>query len=272
MIPMNHLTKITSILVALLSGSLAMASEEETLTALELMNRVADRDLGDDSISHIELSIEKGKRKPRQRILKSFSKRDGENRKNLMLVTDPQSLYNTGFLSLDRKHDDPSDAQWMYLSALERTKRIASKDKSGRFLNSDFSFYDLTLLNTRNFNYESIEETTLGDVPVWKIKGTAISSTVAKETGYQESTLWVRKDPYLILKAVHQTDNPKRRKEYEVLAYEEIDGIWVITDSIMRVFYKDKLEQETSFKVTETQFNQNLNGRLFTVRNLEKGL
>lgn len=241
-------------------------------TALEIMTRVADRELGEDSIAQMELFIRSGKRKLRERVLKSFSQKMDGGRRNLMVVTAPQNLYNTAFLSLDYKRDQPTDDQWLYLSALERTKRISVKDKSGRFLNSDFSFYDLTLLNTEKFDYELIEETTLEGTPVWKIKATALSPEVAKETGYQESILWVRSDPYLVIKASHQTDNPKRNKEYKVIDYEQIDGIWVVTESRMQVFYKDELEQETTLKVNDVQFNQNLDDALFTVRTLEKGL
>ena len=248
-------------------------SGTEEVTALDIMHKVADRDLGDDVVSQIELIIVNNKQKQRTRTLESFSKKSGEDRLNLMLVSAPQSLLNTGFLSIDYKKDDPEDNQWIYLSALQRTKRIASKDKSGRFLSSDFSYYDLTLLNTDKFTYEILEETTLEDTPVWKIKATALSDKIAKETGYQESVLWVRKDPYIILKADHQTDNPKRRKVFTVESYEKKEGdIWVVAESVMRVYYKEEFEQETTFITKKVQFNQDLSEKLFTVRNLEKGL
>lgn len=249
------------------------ANEIDPTTALEIMRRVANRDLGDNSVSQIELTIINDKQKQRSRTLESFSKKDGENRLNLMIVSEPRSLFNTGFLSIDRKKDEPEDAQWIYLSALERTKRIASKDKSGRFLSSDFSYYDMTLLNVDKFTYTLVEETVLNNTSVWKIRATARTDAIAEETGYTESLLWVRKDPYMILQADHQTDNPKRRKLYKVKNYEQKEnGIWVITKSLMQVYYKEKLEQQTLFITNTIKFNQNLDAQLFTVRNLEKGL
>ena len=45
--------------------------------------------------------------------------------------------------------DDPDrdDDQWLYLPALRKTKRIASSDKSGSFMGSDFNYSDMTSRN-----------------------------------------------------------------------------------------------------------------------------
>ena len=110
----------------------------------------------------------------------------------------------------------------------------------------------MTLLNVDKFTYTLVEETVLNNTPVWKIRATARTDAIAEETGYTESLLWVRKDPYMILQANHQTDNPKRRKLYKVKNYEQKEnGIWVITKSSMQVYYKEKLEQQTLF-ITNT--------------------
>ena len=249
-------------------------ADAKSMTARDIINCVANRDIGEDSISMLNFNIIGKKGKKRVRTLISYSKAKGEDdRMNLMIVNAPKSLLNTGFLSIDNKKDDPIDSQWIYLSALQKTKRIAAKDKSGRFIGTDFTYYDLTLLNTDRFDYQILEETTVDNAPGWKIQATARTDEIAKESGYQQSIFWVRSDPYLILKADHQTDNPKRRKEYRVNGYEKKDNnVWVITESIMKTYYKEKLQGETYLFLTDIKFNQNLEEAMFTVRRLEKGL
>ena len=67
---------------------------------------------------------------------------------------------------MDRYDDEKDDDQWLYLPALKKTKRIASGDKSGSFMGSDFTYADMTTRNLDNYDYTLLKEDLLNDVPV----------------------------------------------------------------------------------------------------------
>ena len=65
---------------------------------------------------------------------------DGD--KSIAVFESPRDVKGVAILSY--AHKVKSDDQWLYLPALKRVKRIASKNKSGPFLGSEFSFEDFS--------------------------------------------------------------------------------------------------------------------------------
>jgi len=70
----------------------------------------------------------------------------------LLVVFDtPKQIRGTALLSYSYR-TDPDD-QWLYLPAARRVKRIASQNKSGPFLSSEFAFEDMMLQELEKFEY-----------------------------------------------------------------------------------------------------------------------
>ena len=266
-------------------------TEPKPISAEAIMEQVANRDLGNNSIATTVLQITDKKGRTKERIYQAYSQEIEGGRQNLSLVESPKRLLNTGFLSIDQRHDEPQDKQWIYLPALQRTKPIATKNKNGRFMASDFSYYDMTLLNNQQQSYqllgqENVEtleklqqpirltnsDKTNDPHTVWKISATPISDEVMKISGYASAQYWVQENPTLIVRAEYQTTNSNRKKIFTVSSMEKIDGIWVVTDSEMTSYYKDKLEQRSQLSIKEIQFDQVIPDNTFTVRRLEQGL
>ena len=79
-----------------------------------------------------------------------------------MEFVSPADVKGTKFLSYS--HIKKDDDQWLYLPALKRVKRIASKNKSGSFMGSEFSYEDLSSFDADKYIYE-------GKAKVVKFKG-----------------------------------------------------------------------------------------------------
>jgi hypothetical protein len=74
----------------------------------------------------------------------------------LLVVFDtPKSIRGTALLSY--AHKTEPDDQWLYLPALKRVKRIASQNKSGPFLSSEFAFEDMALQEVEKYSYRLLE-------------------------------------------------------------------------------------------------------------------
>ena len=92
------------------------------------------------------------------------------------------------------------------------------------------------------------------------------------ETGYTKSVAFVRKDNYVVIRSKNWVKKGKRNKYMEVKSLELIDGIWVPTEMTMTTKKGSQTLHKTVIKISNAQFNQDLDEQTFSVRRLEKGL
>lgn len=77
--------------------------------------------------------------------------------KSLMVFDSPRDIKGTALLTFT-KILEPDD-QWLFLPALKRVKRIASNNKSGSFVGSEFAYEDLASQEVAKYSYKYIEQT-----------------------------------------------------------------------------------------------------------------
>ena len=101
----------------------------------------------EDSIAVMTMKLinARGQEKTRHMKMKVLEGKDAD--KSLMEFSTPADVKGTKFLSYE--HINKDDDQWLYLPALKRVKRIASKNKSGAFMGSEFSYEDLSAFNVK---------------------------------------------------------------------------------------------------------------------------
>ena len=109
---------------------------------------------------------------------------DGD--KLLVVFDTPKSIRGTALLSLAHKLEP--DDQWMYLPALKRVKRIASQNKSGPFLSSEFAYEDMAVQEVEKFDYRLLD--------TWRTldgsRAIVVERTPADDhSGYGRQVVWV---------------------------------------------------------------------------------
>ncbi len=257
-----------------LAGAVALAAAagaDDAPSAREIMERVDARDDGDDASQDLEMILIDKNGNRRVRELRSYARDVGEDEQSSHFLLSPADVADTGFLTYD--YDDPErdDDQWLYLPALSRTKRIASSDKSGSFMGSDFSYADMTDRPLDHSRYTLMGEGEVDGHAVWQIESVPITDREKDETGYEKSVLFVRKDNDVVVRSVHWVKKGKRLKYFEVEKLERIDGIWVATEMHMTTRRGDQTLHKTVLFAKNVRFDQALPEDLFTVRRLEKG-
>jgi hypothetical protein len=154
--------------VALLAIAPAAAAE---LTGRQIMERVDERDDGDNATQDMEMILIDKNGNTRERAIRSLRRDMGEDTHSIMFFLSPADVKDTGFLTYDYDDADADDDQWLYLPALKKTKRIASNDKSGSFMGSDFTYADMTTRELDHYDYRLIKEGDVGGNPVWIVEG-----------------------------------------------------------------------------------------------------
>lgn len=117
---------------------------------------------------------------------------DGD--KLLIVFDTPKAIRGTALLSYGHKIEP--DDQWLYLPAIKRVKRIASKNKSGPFLGSEFAFEDLAAPEVEKFDYRFVGEDTLEGRACFVVE----RFPKDEYSGYTRQVVWVDQDEYRIEK------------------------------------------------------------------------
>lgn len=117
---------------------------------------------------------------------------DGD--KTLTVFDEPLDVKGTALLSFSHKRGD--DDQWLYLPALKRVKRIASSNKSGPFMGSEFAYEDIASQEVEKYTYQFIGEESFEGKAALLIE----RYPVDKNSGYTRQQVWVDKERYIPLK------------------------------------------------------------------------
>ena len=264
-------TMITALTALLLGLAAPAEAGKDDPKAREIMQRVNDRDDGDNQTSELEMILIDRKKNKRVRKIRSFNKDKGKDTLALSFFLSPADVKNTGFLTYDYDESGKDDDQWLYLPALRKTKRIASDDKSGSFMGSDFNFSDMTEPDLEDYDFTLMKETKVDGKMTWQIQSVPRSKAIADETGYKKSITWVRQDNYMVVRMIRWINKSRKLKYIQFKKIEQIEGIWVATQLQAVTKEGKRTTHATIININNIKFNQPLKESYFSVRQLEKG-
>jgi hypothetical protein len=243
------------------------------LTAAEVMKLNDDRYTGDTQISESTLTLIDKKNRERVRDLKLFGIDKTDIEKSLIFFESPSDVAGTAYMSFDWEDETKEDDSWLYLPALQSIKRVAASEESGAFMGSDFSYTDINGQDYEDFNYEMVKESEVIDgVDCWVIKSIPKNEKIIKKTGYLESTSWIRKSDYLLLRSIIQVKKRKLVKYFSASDIQEIQGIMTPLKLQMVTTRNGKKEHSSVFKITKIRYNEDVSESMFDTQAMQRGL
>ena len=263
---------IMNMKILLSAGLLLFPLSLFAISADEIAKQVDERDVGDKSVSTMEMILVDKNGNNRVRKMKNYSMDKGQDTQSVIFFLSPADVRNTAFLTYDYADSDKDDDQWLYLPALKKTKRIASSDKSSSFMGSDFTYSDMTSREVNDFTYRIAKETEVRNHKVWVMESIPKSQKTIDETGYTKSYMYVRQDNFVVVRALHILKDGGKKKYLDVKKLEKIDGIWVAVEVEMKTTKDKHTLHKTILKLDNVKFNQDLDNSFFTVRRIEKGI
>jgi hypothetical protein len=263
---------LTLTLMAVLAAAFPSPSLADDQRAREIMQKVEDRDEGDNMAAELDMTLIGKTGGQRLRRIKSFTKFMGKDRYRLMFFLHPADVKDTGFLTYDYRDQTKSDDQWLYMPALRKSKRIATEDKSGSFMGSDFTYFDMTRRNTEDYEYKLIKEEMVEGQKTWVIESVPKRQELADESGYTKTVSFVRRDNYVIVRGVNWMKEAGKLRYLEIKDLKLIDGVWTSLEIQMTTKSGEAMLHKTILRLKDVKYNQRLDENMFTVRALEKGL
>jgi len=239
---------MTSALAAIVLLAMSQISIAQTVTAQEqglaISKENKRRDLGwGDSTADMLMLLknQQGQQSTREIKIKSLENED-DGDKSLSIFHKPRDVKGTTFLSFS--HNTGPDDQWLYLPALKRVKRISSKNKSGPFMGSEFSFEDLGSFEVAKYTYNY-----LGDEAVRGLDSFMVEQfPVDENSGYTRRVVWIDKQDYLIHKIEFYDRKNSLLKTLSYLNYQQYLGKFWRAQSMNMVNHQNG-------KSTELQWN-----------------
>jgi outer membrane lipoprotein-sorting protein len=146
----------------------------------------------------------------------------GDGDKSLCLFDSPADIKGTALLTYTHKTGD--DDQWLYLPALKRVKRIASSNKSGSFVGSEFAYEDIASQELEKYTYRTLRDETLDGNDCFVIERLPVDR---KNSGYSRQVVWIDKAEYRTLKIEHFDRRNALLKTLTVSGYQKYtDRFW----------------------------------------------
>jgi len=167
----------------------ALTAEEQGLAiAIEAQKR--DDGFGDSKANlKMILTNRHGDESVRYLRIKTLEVLD-DGDKSLSIFDRPADVKGTALLTFS--HKTGIDDQWLYLPALKRVKRIASRNKSGSFMGSEFAYEDLSSQEVEKYTYKFLREEPCNGLECYVIE----RYPVDKLSGYTRQIAWLDKEEY----------------------------------------------------------------------------
>ena len=211
----NEMMKWFLVLICMSLYSYAQSAEE---IAKKSFLSISGYD-GSEAVMTMVLKNAKGVENKRK--LRVLRKEGNNGDKSYMEFLYPNDIKGTKLLSYEVIGSD--DKQWLFLPALKRIKRISSRNKSGSFVASEFSYEDISSVNYKNYTYNNkVKETTTHGKKCFQITRIPID----KHSGYSKQIIWINKQNYLIDSGEYYDKHGKLLKKVSFTKYKKLEGVW----------------------------------------------
>ena len=198
----------------------------------------------------------------RRKLATQYLEVADDGNKTMITFQYPRDIKGTSLLTFE--HIETADDQWLYLPALKRVKRIASKNKSGSFMGSEFSYEDISSNKPQKYTYKYLREDTHNSVPVWVVERYPKDPT----SGYTKIIAWVDHSNYQNVKQEYFDRKGAPLKVEHVTSHtRHLGKFWRPNEIIMENLQTKK---KTILAFENWLFQQGLRASRFTKRSLER--
>lgn len=187
---------------------------------------------------------------------------EGDGDKSLSVFDAPKDIKGTALLSFT--HALVPDDQWLYLPALKRVKRIASANKSGPFVGSEFAYEDLTSQEVEKYTYKYLRDEKIGDADAFVIE----AYPAYENSGYTRQVVWLDKNMYQPVKIDYYDRKNALLKTLETSNWQQyLDQYWRPGRMLMTNHQTNKV---TELLWTDYAFRTGLSDRDFDRNTLKR--
>lgn len=215
---------------------------------------------GKDGRARIKMTITDAQDRTRLReftILRLNADDKDEEQRFYVYFHEPADVRDMVFMVW--KYVGKDDDRWLYLPALDVTKRIAASDERTSFVGSNFFYEDVSGRNIDEDDHELVEVTK----DYYVLKNTPLKPDLVE---FDSFTMWVHKGTFLPVKIEYEKSG-KAYRVYEILAVDTIQGYKTVTKSRMKNLASGG---ETVLEYAEVKYDLDISKEIFEERYLRR--
>jgi hypothetical protein len=231
---MPRIAKIAAVALcaasALTTPSRTTSAQEALPAGEEVARRINARDAGAVATRRLVMEIVEKDGTTRTRSTRAYRRRFPSEERSILFFDAPANVQGTSLLTWN--YDDPAreDAQWLYLPALRKSRRIALSDRGRAFLGTDLSFEDMkneTHVSLADYRWESVGEETVDGHRCVVVEATPVDAETARALGYGRLRLRVDAAIWMPRFIEYWEPGGAPLKTVRLRDVEQVDGIWV---------------------------------------------
>lgn len=213
---------------------------------------------GKDGRARVKMTITDGQGRAR---MKEFTilrlNRDEADKEQAFYVYFHEPADERGVVFMVWKHVGKDDDRWLYLPALDVTKRIAASDKRTSFVGSNFFYEDVSGRSIDADTHELVETTDT----YYVLKNTPKDPSTVE---FDSFTMWIHKGTFIPVKVTYEK-NGEVYREATAQKVDDVQGYKTVTKFSMKDL---KGGGETVLEYTSVDYDIGLTDDIFTERYL----
>ncbi|MEQ1866104.1 MAG: outer membrane lipoprotein-sorting protein [Alphaproteobacteria bacterium] len=228
------------------------------------------RDAGfGDTRSEMTMSLmsdgaEVSRRTLRMSVLEEANEQLGD--KSVIFFETPKDVQGTVLLT-HTKILTPDD-QWIYIPAISRVKRIASANKSGPFLGSEFAYEDLTAQELGKYDYVWLRDEACPAPDAARKCSVIQRRPLYENSGYKRQVSWIDNTDYQFRKIEFYNQEDRLLKTLTLSGYQLHEGRYWRPHQLLMVNHQTG--RSTKLDVTELKLRTGLTQTDFTEQAMER--
>jgi hypothetical protein len=264
----NH-TRSLAIIVILLVATYSLGLGVQPPSADEIMQSAKDRWQGEDFTSSVKLTTtEQGggvteiSAKFQAKLIEESRATQDFSYKVLTRVLEPEDVRDLAVLIHEQAFPVADDI-WLYLPALQSTRKIALEDLRNPLFGSEFVFEDIIGREPEFDSHEIVNEDVQNGNPVWIIKSTPFVPDLA---GFAYRITTIDQNSYIDVRMELYDSNDKLIKLYQAQQVREIQGISTWTLATAENF---ETGRTTTFEFLDPAYDTDISDNIFEPENLD---
>ncbi|MTI61834.1 MAG: outer membrane lipoprotein-sorting protein [Firmicutes bacterium] len=253
---MKKSTIITSVFLLLIMLSVFKVESVGAISGEEVLARVEDAmKTGEDMQATEKMTLIDSEGNQEVRKLELYQK---GSEKMLMRFLEPADIRGVGVLLLSENGQE--DIIYLYMPAFRRERRIASHAKNQSFMGTDLSYEDMAQMNYSD-KYKVVN--------MVENEGSYILTVEPKsdtDISYSKAEMKVDKNSFLP-NEIKYYEGEKAVKKLSIPFKEKQEKYWVAKKMIVENL---ETNHQTIMEILEVKYDQDLDDRTFTVRNLRR--
>ncbi len=262
---------VTLVLTGLLGVFVSTPSGAQGPTAAEIMQQAKDRWQGEDFTSTVKLTtVEPGGGTTelsidfKAKLIEESRESEKYRYKVLARVLAPEDVEGLAVLIREQEFPTPNDI-WLYLPALDSTKKIALEDFRNPLFGSEFVFEDVIGRKPGLDTHEPLREDTLNERPVWVIKSAPNDPDLA---GFAYRITYVDRETLLEVRMELYNEGDELIKLYRAQEVVDLQGISTWVKATAENFETGRV---TTFEFLDPVYNTGVPDDIFDPEKLGEG-